>query len=41
MSDTSYPTVSQANKLIDVIDDEWRIDYISDDGMTNAVTLMF
>lgn len=33
MSDTSFSTISRKFKLIDVIDDEWILDKLSDDGL--------
>ena len=32
MSDTSYAIVSEKLRLIDIIDDEWVMDQLSDDG---------
>ena len=31
-SDTSYTTVALPNRLIDIIDNEWTEDCLSDDG---------
>ena len=33
MSDTSFASVNQKNKFIDIIDDDWLQDCLSDDGM--------
>lgn len=32
MSDTCYANVSKSNQLVDVVDDEWLQDSLSDDG---------
>eukprot|EP00607_Mallomonas_marina_P009789 CAMPEP_0182419108 /NCGR_PEP_ID=MMETSP1167-20130531/3511_1 /TAXON_ID=2988 /ORGANISM="Mallomonas Sp, Strain CCMP3275" /LENGTH=77 /DNA_ID=CAMNT_0024593743 /DNA_START=218 /DNA_END=451 /DNA_ORIENTATION=+ len=31
MSDTCFNSVTQKNRLIDIVDDEWIADYLSDD----------
>ena len=32
MSDTSFAVVSRRKKLVDIADDEWLNDFLSDDG---------
>lgn len=41
MSDTSFPCVSQKSKLIDIIDDEWLQDCLSDDGKFQSNRLQY
>jgi hypothetical protein len=41
MSDTSYAAVSQLKRLVDIADDEWLQDHLSDDGIMELLWFSF